>query len=107
MDRIIPQIRNKLDKSKTANSDIITRRKSTKSLSRRRKSKSIRVNSITTPRTKEKAKVIENYAAQHPGDLELVIGQIVEVTKSKGAWWEGECDGKKGVFPARCVEKSS
>jgi len=52
-----------------------------------------------------KAKVLFSYSAQHPGDLELVVGTIIEVTKSEGGWWEGLYNGSKGIFPANYVEK--
>ena len=52
---------------------------------------------------RKQATVVKAYSVQHPGDLELIVGQKIELTKSKGAWWEGICNGNKGIFPAKCV----
>lgn len=55
------------------------------------------------PKRKE-ARVLYAYAPQHPGDLELIVGTIVEVTKSESGWWEGKFNGNTGIFPANYVE---
>merc|ERR1712063_75292 len=52
-----------------------------------------------------KARVLYAYAAQHPGDLELTVGTIVELTKTEGGWWEGTYNGARGIFPANYVER--
>ena len=54
---------------------------------------------------KMQAKVVKQYDAQHPGDLQLTVDAIIELTKTKGAWWEGIHEGNKGIFPAKCVQK--
>lgn len=54
----------------------------------------------------ELATVIKAYEPQHPGDLMLVEGVTIELTKTKGAWWEGIYEGNKGIFPAKCVKKN-
>jgi len=55
------------------------------------------------PKRKE-ARVLYAYAPQHPGDLELIVGTIVHVTKNEGGWWEGKFNGSTGIFPANYVE---
>lgn len=52
-----------------------------------------------------KAKVLYAYAPQHHGDLELVPGTVVELTKTEGGWWEGIYNGERGIFPANYVER--
>ena len=52
-----------------------------------------------------KARVLYAYVAQHPGDLELTAGTVVELTKTEGGWWEGLYNGNTGIFPANYVEK--
>lgn len=51
-----------------------------------------------------RAKVLYAYQPQHPGDLELIVGTIVELTKTEGGWWEGKYQGNQGIFPANYVE---
>ena len=51
------------------------------------------------------AKVIKAYEAAQPGDLSLVVGQVVSLTKCRGLWWEGVYEGERGIFPSKCVLK--
>ena len=38
-------------------------------------------------------------------DLRFLKGQLIEVFKQHpSGWWEGECNGKKGIFPSTFVE---
>lgn len=50
------------------------------------------------------ATVLYSYEPQHEGDLELVEGSVIKVTKNEGAWWEGTHLGKTGIFPANYVK---
>ena len=39
------------------------------------------------------------------GDLSFAEGDIISVTKADGEWWEGQCKGDAGLFPANYVKK--
>lgn len=45
-----------------------------------------------------------DYAAEHPGELPLHVGDAVDVTDdSDFDWWVGTlADGRRGMFPAAC-----
>ena len=54
----------------------------------------------------EKAKVQFDYDAQNPDELSLKEGDIIIITSKEAGdsgWWEGEINGKKGVFPDNFV----
>jgi hypothetical protein len=51
------------------------------------------------------ARALYDFAAQQSGDLSFRKGDIITITKEDGNWWEGECNGNSGVFPANYVEK--
>ncbi|GMT28410.1 hypothetical protein PFISCL1PPCAC_19707, partial [Pristionchus fissidentatus] len=67
--------------------------------------------SIPAPPVKEEpekdyAKVTFEYVAQHADELSLKVGQIVWVVKKRttdSGWYEGEVDGKRGLFPDNFV----
>ena len=55
-----------------------------------------------------------DFDASDPTDLSFVKGDIIHVTAFESrnhdgqvheGWWEGECKGKQGMFPANYVEK--
>eukprot|EP00111_Clytia_hemisphaerica_P010661 TCONS_00031131-protein len=51
------------------------------------------------------AKVVFDYAAEQGDELNLKVGDIVTgIRKEDGGWWEGEVDGKRGMFPENFVE---
>ena len=51
------------------------------------------------------AKVLYPYIAIQPDELTLVIGEVIrKVIKKDDGWWEGEIDGKCGIFPNSFVE---
>eukprot|EP00004_Rigifila_ramosa_P014622 TRINITY_DN333_c0_g1_i4.p1 TRINITY_DN333_c0_g1~~TRINITY_DN333_c0_g1_i4.p1 ORF type:complete len:1268 (-),score=394.04 TRINITY_DN333_c0_g1_i4:35-3772(-) len=59
-----------------------------------------------TPSRFPQAKVLYDYAPQQPDELALKVGQFVSVLKENDdGWWEGELEGRKGVFPANFVQK--
>ena len=39
------------------------------------------------------------------GDLSFIAGDVIQVHKDEGEWWEGSCNGEKGLFPANYVKK--
>lgn len=54
---------------------------------------------------KVRARVTFYYDAAEPDELSLKEGDIVEIlSQDEEGWWEGLCNGKKGVFPANFVE---
>ncbi|XP_077977004.1 SH3 domain-containing kinase-binding protein 1-like [Glandiceps talaboti] len=53
----------------------------------------------------KRAKVTYSYTPQNEDELELKLGELVEVTKQEEpGWWEGKLNGKVGVFPSNFVE---
>jgi len=52
----------------------------------------------------KKVRVTFEYQAQAPDEMTLRMGDIVNVLKEADeGWWEGECNGKKGIFPNNFV----
>jgi len=52
-----------------------------------------------------KAKVIFEYNASQEDELTLAVGDIVKIIdQSDDGWWEGELNGKHGMFPENFVE---
>jgi len=52
-------------------------------------------------------KVAFEYKADNNDELELVVGEYIKIISKNTAddgWWEGEVNGKKGVFPKNFVE---
>jgi hypothetical protein len=46
-----------------------------------------------------------NYEAEQSDELSIKVGDIIKnVTISEGGWWEGELNGKKGMFPDNFVK---
>ncbi|CAC5402749.1 CD2-associated protein,SH3 domain-containing kinase-binding protein 1 [Mytilus coruscus] len=46
-----------------------------------------------------------DYEAEQPDELSIKAGQIIKnVLIEDGGWWEGELDGKKGMFPDNFVK---
>ena len=45
------------------------------------------------------------YDALQNDELTLAVGDVViNIDKQDGGWWEGEVNGKRGVFPENFVE---
>ena len=45
------------------------------------------------------------YEAEQPDELSINVGDIIKnVVMSEGGWWEGELNGKKGMFPDNFVK---
>ena len=52
-----------------------------------------------------KAKVIFEYNALEEDELTMAVGDIVKIIdQSDEGWWEGELNGKCGMFPENFVE---
>lgn len=48
------------------------------------------------------------YQAQHDDELTITVGDIVaNIKKDDGGWWEGELDGRRGLFPDNFVRVST
>jgi len=62
----------------------------------------------TTPPPKiqgPQCRALYNYVAQEGDELTLRKGDIITIIKEHPDWWEGELNGKVGVFPANYVQK--
>ena len=45
------------------------------------------------------------YEAGEDDELSLAVGDVISnVVKQDGGWWEGELNGKRGVFPDNFVK---
>ncbi|KAF5906464.1 SH3 domain-containing kinase-binding protein 1-like isoform X2, partial [Clarias magur] len=45
-----------------------------------------------------------DYQAQHDDELTIAVGDIISnIRKDEGGWWEGEVDGRRGLFPDNFV----
>jgi len=54
--------------------------------------------------------VIENFPGEESGELQLKIGDSIQlIQRSRGGWWEGKNveTGECGLFPAQCVRLQS
>ncbi|CAG8818086.1 19562_t:CDS:2, partial [Gigaspora rosea] len=55
-----------------------------------------------------KAKVLFEWKAQAPDQLDIKQGTVVSILdKSLGDWWKAEYEGTKGIIPANYVEEIS
>uniref|UniRef100_A0A8C0W5Z6 SH3 domain-containing protein n=1 Tax=Castor canadensis TaxID=51338 RepID=A0A8C0W5Z6_CASCN len=61
---------------------------------------------LTTVSCPETCRVLFDYQPEAPDELALRRGDVVKIlrktTEDKG-WWEGECQGRRGVFPDNFV----
>ncbi|XP_066522823.1 SH3 domain-containing kinase-binding protein 1 isoform X2 [Hoplias malabaricus] len=47
-----------------------------------------------------------DYQAQHDDELTIAIGDIISnIRKDEGGWWEGELEGRRGLFPDNFVRE--
>lgn len=52
-----------------------------------------------------KAKATFDYTAEEDNELEFNEGDIINVlNRDDSGWWEGECNGRVGMFPGNYVE---
>ena len=48
------------------------------------------------------------YKAQHADELTFLKDAVINVIKKEGVeWWQGECNGQIGMFPANYVSSTS
>ena len=48
------------------------------------------------------------YTAQHDDELTFPKDAVINVIKKEGTeWWQGECNGKIGMFPANYVTSTT
>lgn len=45
-----------------------------------------------------------SYTAQNSDELTFYKGSVITVRSRKGDWWQGELNGKVGVFPNNYVQ---
>lgn len=47
-----------------------------------------------------------DYQSQHDDELTIAVGDIISnIRKDEGGWWEGELDGRRGLFPDNFVRE--
>ncbi|XP_005755337.1 CD2-associated protein-like, partial [Pundamilia nyererei] len=55
---------------------------------------------------KRQCKVLFDYQPQNEDELELKVGNIVEITEEvEEGWWSGTLNGKSGIFPSNFVKE--
>ena len=61
---------------------------------------------VSAPKsTKKFVKVTFDYDASQEDELELKVGQIIELLEDDDdGWWKGKINGKQGMFPSNFVE---
>ncbi|XP_064413328.1 SH3 domain-containing kinase-binding protein 1 isoform X2 [Latimeria chalumnae] len=67
----------------------------------------LKIETDNRPKTKEYCKVLFPYEAQNEDELTIKEGDIVFIISKDCAdvgWWEGEINGKRGVFPDNFVK---
>ncbi|KAL7716739.1 Elongation factor 2 kinase [Entamoeba marina] len=58
------------------------------------------------PRTSfGKCVVLHTFKADMPGDLDLKVDDVIDITAKEGDWWKGNCNGKTGIFPKNHVQE--
>ncbi|XP_053549942.1 neutrophil cytosol factor 2 [Bombina bombina] len=61
-----------------------------------------------TDSTENRVRALFDYEPSQPEDLSFHKGDIIKVlSKVSEDWWEGECQGKTGIFPNAFVEEIS
>ncbi|KAJ3308230.1 hypothetical protein HDV04_001526 [Boothiomyces sp. JEL0838] len=59
---------------------------------------------VAKPVKPRKAVALYDFTPQQDGDLAIKEGQEVWVIKQEGEWFEGSCNGVKGLFPVSYVQ---
>jgi len=52
----------------------------------------------------ERCRALYDFTAEDSTELALRKGDIVNIIKKGQDWWEGECNGRRGLFPGNYVE---
>ena len=47
------------------------------------------------------ARALYDFEAQESGDLSFRAGEIIEITRQDGNWWNGNIEARRGVFPSK------
>lgn len=48
-----------------------------------------------------------DYQAQHDDELTISVGEVItNIRKEDGGWWEGQINGRRGLFPDNFVRES-
>jgi len=55
------------------------------------------------PRT-ERCRALYDFTAEDNTELPLRKGDVINIIKKGQDWWEGECNGRRGLFPGNYVE---
>ncbi|XP_012881968.1 PREDICTED: SH3 domain-containing kinase-binding protein 1 isoform X3 [Dipodomys ordii] len=61
-----------------------------------------------TPRSQEGVEAIVefDYQAQHDDELTISVGEVItNIRKEDGGWWEGQINGRRGLFPDNFVRE--
>jgi len=53
---------------------------------------------------RERCRALYDFAAEDSTELPLTKGDIINIIKKGQDWWEGECNGRRGLFPGNYVE---
>lgn len=49
-----------------------------------------------------------DYQAQHDDELTISVGEVItNIRKEDGGWWEGQINGRRGLFPDNFVRVST
>ncbi|XP_068136304.1 CD2-associated protein isoform X2 [Hyperolius riggenbachi] len=55
---------------------------------------------------KRQCKVLFEYIPQNEDELELRVGEILDITEEvEEGWWSGTCSGRSGLFPSNFVKE--
>ncbi|XP_073530202.1 CD2-associated protein isoform X2 [Phyllobates terribilis] len=55
---------------------------------------------------KRQCKVLFDYVPQNEDELELKVGELLEITEEiEEGWWSGTCSGRSGLFPSNFVKE--
>jgi len=54
--------------------------------------------------TQERCRALYDFTAEDSTELPLRKGDVVNIIKKGQDWWEGECNGRRGLFPGNYVE---
>lgn len=52
----------------------------------------------------ERCRALYDFAAEDSTELPLRKGDVITIIKKGQDWWEGECNGQRGLFPGNYVE---
>uniref|UniRef100_A0A8C2FG65 Osteoclast-stimulating factor 1 n=1 Tax=Cyprinus carpio TaxID=7962 RepID=A0A8C2FG65_CYPCA len=59
-----------------------------------------------TETKKRQCKVLFEYVPQNEDELELKVGDIIDITEEvEDGWWSGSMNGKSGLFPSNFVKE--